>query len=242
MNIPKMPKIPTNIILEGLKLLFDVITSKRKETAEEVSQKDAMREGNEKINDISDINKSFDELIEGLKPEMHKLEDKIIDSLSYYLGDFVFLIEEKEKSLKTIKAKKISNKFERIQKKMKCNLLKELYKEISLDNQVCRDILSLTKGEKKKIKMEEFIQQSIDKSLYTIIADIKEEILYIAGDIESEIFDNLKSVELCQEEVSDVCEKLQNSLAEVEKDSIKTDAVIKITTIEAFQDIMKEVE
>ncbi len=246
MIIPKlpipMPPLPISLedIIKAARVILDIITGKPQETAGKVSEKDAMKEGSENINDISDINKAFDELIVDLKPEIQKIESGIIDSLSYYLGDFISLIEEKEAVLKTLKAERISRKFERLQSKFKGTLQQELYKEISLDNQECRDILALPKGEKKRNKTEQFIQNSINVSLQSVISRMKEDIMNEVDDIENEIRDNLALIESKQIELKNACEKLQNSLDENGKHSIKNEAINKIATIEALENFLEE--
>lgn len=235
-----LPKIPLEIITGAIDVISMIFTSISNKKAKELSQKDAVKKGAETVNDICDISKSLNELITSIKPEMQSVEKKILNSLSYFQGDFIFLAEDKNNIFTDKTVRQITRMTEKVNRKFEGCLLTELYKELSLDNPTCRDILYLPAGSNKETKIEQFIENSITKALQTIISNIKDEINFIAEEISCIVTDELSVVENHQNELIFTCEKLQNALENTESNSIRNNAIEKLIFVEFCQDMLKE--
>lgn len=247
----KLWLIPSNIIevvgeilMGGLKYLWDSLKVRKKKASKQVSEQEAIQQGEEKVSDIIEVSRILNQLLEDLNPSIQKVEDDIIDEIAYYLEEFIGFIKEKEEILtsKGIRVIRIVNELERIKKKFRGELSKRVNRELSLDNIECREILSMRAGEKKKDKMDAFVDVTFERVLQDMIYDIKEEILYVAKDIRDVIKEDIELIKYNLKEKTEAYQQLVESIRQRnnKKQEIIKQVIVKIGVIEEIKSIINE--
>lgn len=232
----------THIIIEGAKYLWNKFINKKEETSDRISKQGAMQEGKETIDEVIEINKAFNNLLEDLKVDIQKTEDSAIDELSYFFEEFIDYMQENEEVFikRGIRVNKIVNKFERVKRKLRGELNRKMHKYISLDNVECREILTMRAGEKKKDRMNSFIDTAFGKALQDLIYDIKEEMLDIVKDIEVGIEEGIELTEMHVNEKTTICQQLEESISKDidKKQGIVEQALLKVYIAEQVKSII----
>lgn len=247
----KLWLIPSNIIevvgeilMGGLKYLWDSLKVRKKKASKQVAEQEAIQQGEEKVSDIIEVSRILNQLLEDLNPSIQKVEDDIIDEIAYYLEEFIGFIKEKEEILtsKGIRVIRIVNELERIKKKFRGELSKRVNRELSLDNIECREILSMRAGEKKKDKMDAFVDVTFERVLQDMIYDIKEEILYVAKDIRDVIKEDIELIKYNLKEKTEAYQQLVESIRQRnnKKQEIIKQVIVKIGVIEEIKSIINE--
>ena len=239
-----IPNPLPDIIIEGAKFLWNKFINKKEETSDEISRKGAMQEGKETIDEVIEINKAFNILLEDLKVDIQKTEDNAIDELSYFFEEFIDYMQENEEvfTKRGIRVSKIVNKFERVKRKLRGELNRKLQKDISLDNVECREILAMRAGEKKKDRMNSFIDTAFEKALQDLIYDIKEEMLDIVEDIEVAMEEGIELTVIQVNEKTVICQQLEESINKDidKKQEIVVQVVLKLYIAEQVKSIIDE--
>lgn len=234
----------TDIIIEGAKYLWNKFRNKTEETSDRISKQGEMKEGQETIDEVIEINKAFNNLLEELKVDIQKTEDSAIEELSYFFEEFIDYMKENEGvfTKRGIRVNKIVNKFERVKRKLHGELSRKVHKDISLDNVECREILAMRAGEKKKDRMNSFINATLEKALQDLIYDIKEEMIDIVEDIERAIEEGIELTEMRVTEKAVACQQLEDSINRDinKKHEIVERALLKIYVAEEVKSIVNE--
>ena len=127
-----------------------------------------------------------------------------------YYEELILLVRAVEDSKKiNLQSKNIVRAVERLQRDAKGNLVKSLYRNISLDNTDLKKVLSLPAGELKRIRLEEFKNITIKQVINDFISDIK---IYLE-DLSEDISNDLNTI---ISDISNNNSKLLNELTILE--------------------------
>ena len=195
-----------DLIITGAKKLWDKFTNSK--TSEEISCRDKFN--SENIGDIIDYNKLLNEFIIEIEEEISIIEEKIVLECTEYYEELILLVRAVEDSKKiNLQSKNIVRAVERLQRDAKGNLVKSLYRNISLDNTDLKKVLSLPAGELKRIRLEEFKNITIKQVINDFISDIK---IYLE-DLSEDISNDLNTI---ISDISNNNSKLLNELTILE--------------------------
>lgn len=223
----------TDIIIEGAKYLWNKFRNKTEETSDRISKQGEIKEGKETIDEVIEINKAFNNLLEEVKADIQKTEDSVIEELSYFFEEFIDYMQENEKVFmeRGVRVNRIVNKFEKIKRTLYGELSRKIHRDISLDNVECREILAMRAGEKKKDKMNSFINVTFEKALQDLIYDIKQELIDIVEDIEVAIEEGIELIEIQVAEKTIVCQQLEDS---INKDINKKQEIVDLALLKIY--------
>lgn len=247
---PSLPKPPfpspggsiLDLVITGAKYLWNKFTDKKEKTSDIIANQRAMDQDTASINEVIAINSTFNELIQDLKGDIQKTEDDTLKELSYFFEEFIEYMQDHEEvfASRGIRVHKIVNKFEKVKRKLRGELSKKIHRDISLDNVACREILAMRAGDKKKEKMNYFIEKTFENALQDLIYDIQEELLDIVEDIEIAVEEGIALTELNIHEKAVVCEKLEESIASDinHKEDIIHQAIFKIYAMEEMKEML----
>lgn len=244
--MPFPPNPILNIVIEGARYLWHKFKEKKEEASNKIAQQKAMDKESASVDEVVTINKAFNELIQSLEGEIQKTEERAIEELAYFFEEFIDYMQEHEEMFMSrgIRVNKIVNKFEKVKRKLKGELSKKIYREISLDNVACREILAIRAGDRKKERMDDFIEKAFDKALHDLIYDIQDELLDIVEDIEIAVEEGLELIQANIHEKATIYKALEENIAQDmhNKEEIVSQAVFKIYAIEEIQEIINKGE
>lgn len=165
-----IPGNVVNLIIFGAKKLWDKLADSK--ISEEISCKDKFKLENRE--DIIDYNKLLNKFIIEIEEELYTIEEKIISECIEYYEELILLVKyvENDKNI-NLHSKSIIRSVERLKRNIKGDLVKNLYRSISLDNIKLRGVLSLPAGELKGKKLEEFKYNVIKKVVDDFILDTR---------------------------------------------------------------------
>lgn len=224
LKYPEETTILEKIIKSGLEFLkgkLSYIFGKTKQTNID----------NCEINDLSEINRIFNEFIKSIEPKINDIEKSIKDEMYYYLDELVIFIEDNEKLIEHgIKMNRFKRDIEKLKYSIDGSMKKEISKKISLDNNECIQIMKMIPGEKKTKKMDELFEKCLTQSIENTIEKIKSSIEDIVEDIEIFIEDKLDSSDEYIKNQMNLLDKLNNDTDKdvYEKEAIICDAIEKI--------------
>lgn len=173
-----------DLIICGAKKIWDKLTNSK--ISEEISCKDKFN--SENIGDVIDYNKLLNEFIIEIEDEISIIEEKIVLECTEYYEELILLVKAVEDSKKiNLQSKSIVRAVERLQRHTNGYLVKSLYRNVSLDNQDLKKILSLPTGELKKSRLEEFKSNTIKQVIDDFIYDIKVSLEDLSEDISNDL-------------------------------------------------------
>lgn len=223
----KFPKVPlsgpvggpiVDIIIEGAKKLWDKFTNS--EFGEEISEKDKFNEGN--IADVIDYSKLLNDFTKEIEDDIYKMEEKIVVECTEYYEELILLVETVEQSKNiNLQSRFIKRSIEKIKKDTKGNLAKSIHRQISLDNNELKKILSLPAGELKKVRIHGFKENLIKQVLSDFVSEVKVSIEDFSDDVSDEVNGVISDITRNNEILLEKFTLLENS-KENDVESIKT--------------------
>lgn len=224
------------LITYAIKKLLNIM-SNNKETNEKISYKEKFNSND--IEEIIDYSSLLNKFTTEIESDISTIEEKIILECTKYYDELILLVRAVEDSKKiNLQSKRIVKTLERLKRDIKGDLIKNLYKNISLDNESLKKILSLPPGELKKNRLIEFKNNVIKQVLGDFISDIKisledlsEDISNYLNEILSDISNNNTMLlnELTMLENSKQNEEKAKELLELSKEKIiLCDEILKI--------------
>ena len=194
------------------------------------------------INDLSEINRIFNEFIKSIEPKINNIEKSIKDEMYYYLDELVIFIEDNNKLIEHgIKINRFKRDIEKLKDSIDGSMKKEISKKISLDNNECIKIIKMIPGEKKTKQMDELVERCLNQAIENTIETIKSSIEDIVEEIEIFIEDRLDIAEEQIKNQMDLLNKLNNNTDKdvYEREVIICDAIEKIQISDYVLKILK---
>lgn len=212
--IPPIPGPVIDIIVKGAKKLWDIVTDSK--STEDISNRDRLNKEN--IGDVIDYNMLLNEFIREIENDVQILEEKIILECTEYYGELISLFQgiEKDKSI-NLKSNNVKRLLERLKRDAKGSLSKSIHRKISLDNGELKRILSLSAGQVKKDRLQEFRQEVIKEVLNDFIFDIKVSLEDLSEDITNDIEGIISDISSNSERLVEELTALENSAEDEEK-------------------------
>lgn len=203
-----------DLIIKGAKKLWNNITNSKK--SEEIASKDKFDSAN--IGDVIDHNKLINEFIMEIEDEISAIEEKIVLECVEYYEELILLVKAVEDSKKiNLQSKRIQRDIERLKRDSKGNLIKSLYKNVSLDNSELKKVLSLPAGELKKSRLDEFKTSTIKQVINDFILDIKVSLEDFSEDISNDLNRMISDISNNNAELLDELTIIENSEENEEK-------------------------
>jgi hypothetical protein len=214
----KLPKGPVgglilDVVVEGAKkFLENFINSK---SGKEISERDKLDVNN--VVDVVEYNKLLNDFTKEVEDDILKLEEKIVVECTEYYEEFIVLIETAEKCKNiNLRSKFIKRRMEKLKKEVSGNLVKNIHRQISLDNSELKEMLCLPKGRLKEGKIQKFKENLIKRVLNDFILELKEYIEDFGYDTLEElnafILDMRKNEQALLEELSSLENAMNNDL------------------------------
>ncbi len=213
---PIIHKDPTDlwkILYDGGKFLWNLFFNKKKETSEKISKQSAILDGQETIDEIMVTNNIFQEFLTDLNKDIEVIENQLLTEVSYFFEEFLEYVKDECESFDKygINIRKVEKDFLKIKRRLNGQLKKKIYQAISLDNLECREILSLRAGNKKKERMDVFIDSIFQRCLDELIYEIKEELLDLVEEMEMILEDALDVISQSLKQKITACMYLEQS-------------------------------
>ena len=203
-----IPKIPPTILIEIVKTGAEIIKNLFKAGKEIGNTKSKDTEDCE-ISDLSQINSIFNDFRLSVESQVQNIEKSIKDELYYYLDEVIDMFEEHKINASNIKS--IKRKIAKIKRGVDKTLIKEISRNISLDNYECRQIVKMMPGSKKTDRMNEYFKKTLDKAIINLIETIKEDISMFMEDIEVDMDESIEIIEDRIRNQLEVLEIFENS-------------------------------
>jgi len=160
-----------------LKKVLDMIFGsgkKNDELAEDTGNTDSYDMNNAELNETIHINKILDEYKRRIEDKIDLLEESCINESQEY---FNYLIDEMDKMEEKYNIKINTRRFKRyikdIEKEIRGSSKRHISRRVSLADNECREILAMSKGERKKSRMKEFAKEVIKETLFELSDSIK---------------------------------------------------------------------
>jgi len=116
-----------------------------------------------------------------------------------------------------LKSNNVKRLLERLKRDAKGSLSKSIHRKISLDNGELKRILSLSAGQVKKDRLQEFRQEVIKEVLNDFIFDIKVSLEDLSEDITNDIEGIISDISSNSERLVEELTALENSAEDEEK-------------------------
>ena len=182
------------------------------------------------VDDIEQISKALGELREHILQESKPAIDNASDSITSYLEEQLFLLEDKKDLLAKyeISSRSVEHKMQEINRRLGNFWHDAIYKKISLDDSQCRAILTLPSGEKKNAELANFTNKVLSETLNDYAELVREELSKIYVDFEDEISRSVSRLETSVREYSEIVQSMD------EKDDDKFEMLIANAKLKVF--------
>ena len=182
------------------------------------------------VDDIEQISKALGELREHILQESKPAIDNASDSITSYLEEQLFLLEDKKDLLAKyeISSRSVEHKMQEINRRLGNFWHDAIYKKISLDDSQCRAILTLPSGEKKNAELANFTNKVLSETLNDYAELVREELSKIYVDFEDEISRSVSRLENSVREYSEIVQSMD------EKDDDKFEMLIANAKLKVF--------
>lgn len=184
------------------KKVWNTLTGSSEHTAREVGDSDRYDRELATARETARINEALSDFKNSAGEQAVTLEDRLSDTCEEVFEDLMDHVEKLNDkdfcgSTLNIPTRKIRSDNRRILRGIRGSLKKEIMPKVSIDNSNCLEILKMDKGENKRKKMLDFINQilitSINKLKRDLNHDVKDGIEYTKEQIEAG-FDNLEGI------------------------------------------------
>ena len=182
------------------------------------------------VDDIEQISKALGELREHILQESKPVIDNASDSITSYLEEQLFLLEDKKDLLAKyeISSRSVEHKMQEINRRLGNFWHDAIYKKISLDDSQCRAILTLPSGERKNAELANFTNKVLSETLNDYAELVREELSKIYVDFEDEISRSVSRLENSVREYSEIVQSMD------EKDDDKFEMLIANAKLKVF--------
>ena len=164
---------------------------------------------------VEDIEK-IASLISALREHVFKSSEKTILSANSYVIDYIDeQLFDLNKNAELFARYEISTELIQSQLKKIKNQLEDfwkdsIYKKISLDNAMCRNLLKMSPDENKEIATEKFAESVLESSLNEYVAKISEMLENLYVDLEKDITKTIAQLEKTVQEYSALINALED--------------------------------
>lgn len=185
---------------------------------------------NNTVDDIEQISKALAELREHVLQESKPAIENASDSITSYLEEQLFILEDKKDLLAKyeISSRSVEHKMQEINKRLGNFWHDAIYKKISLDDKNCRDILTLPSGEKKNVELSNFTNKVLSDTLGEYSELVRDELSKIYVDFEDEVKRSVSRLENSVREYSEIVQSMD------EKDDDKFEMLIANAKLKIF--------
>ena len=182
------------------------------------------------VDDIEQISKALGELREHILQESKPAIDNASDSITSYLEEQLFLLEDKKDLLAKyeISSRSVEHKIQEINRRLGNFWHDAIYKKISLDDSQCRAILTLPSGEKKNAALANFTNKVLSETLDEYSDLVRKELGKIYVDFEVEVSRSVSRLENSVREYSEIVQSMD------EKDDDKFEMLIANAKLKVF--------
>lgn len=182
------------------------------------------------VDDIEQISKALGELREHILQESKPVIDNASDSITSYLEEQLFLLEDKKDLLAKyeISSRSVEHKMQEINRRLGSFWHDAIYKKISLDDSQCRAILTLPSGEKKNVELSNFTNKVLSDTLDEYSELVRSELGKIYVDFEDEVSRSVSKLEKSVGEYSQIVQSMD------EKDDDKFEMLIANAKLKVF--------
>lgn len=182
------------------------------------------------VDDIEQISKALGELREHILQESKPVIDNASDSITSYLEEQLFLLEDKKDLLAKyeISSRSVEHKMQEINRRLGNFWHDAIYKKISLDDSQCRAILTLPSGEKKNVELSNFTNKVLSDTLDEYSELVRSELGKIYVDFEDEVSRSVSKLEKSVGEYSQIVQSMD------EKDDDKFEMLIANAKLKVF--------
>ena len=193
-------KIMSPLIIEAARKLLEGLGS-----APSLNQKST-------VSDVEQLSNALRDLREYVMQKSKPTIDNANDSLAAYIEEQLFVLEDKTELLTKyeISSSSVKHKLEDINRRLNNFWNDALRLRISLDNQHCREILTMPSGERKTAEIARFTENVLAETLNQYAENVKAEFASLYVDLESEIARTVSRLEKTVDEYADIIQALND--------------------------------
>ena len=231
MIMPKIAKIPIDILINVVKNIWDIITESDKKQ-EEISNTKGFNPQKSEVNEIAELNKLLLEYRNNIINVSEQIERQMIIECTMQMQELLEIFENFNNSLKIVRYESVKRKFRILNEELKGTFADYINRKISLDNYECIKILKLPAGELKNQRLQELKQNAFIEASNLIVKKIKNTIDDFYETIEYAFLEHLDRAELSIQEKTNIFENLsketENNTESIESTLLKANYILSI--------------